>query len=117
MTMQEFFEVTLANVLRVVPCSCPVVMRDNGEKALGSTFFDADMRPVEIVIDDYFVENNWLAASGSVVGKALVELAGDTLIGTICHEIAHLTHFRHGKKHTRLTQEYIARLGVTEEIK
>ena len=75
---------------------------------VGSTFFDADMRPVEIVIDDYFVENNWLAASGSVVGKALVELAGDTLIGTICHEIAHLTHFRHGKKHTRLTQEYIA---------
>lgn len=64
------------------------------------------------MIDDYFVENNWQANSGSIVGKAMVELAGDNLIGTLCHEIAHLTFFRHGRKHRALTSSYIAAVNA-----
>lgn len=46
MTIQEFFDATVAKVTNVIPCECPIIMADNSDKALGTTFFDADMNPI-----------------------------------------------------------------------
>lgn len=95
-------------MISVVSCACPIIMADNGSKALGSAFFDAENRPIKIVVDEYFVEECWRAANGEKIFQHILELAGDDLIGVLCHEIAHLSIRRHGRKHRLLTSPYIA---------
>lgn len=37
------------------------------------------------------------------------------IIETICHELAHMTHWNHKEEHTQLTQEYLNIVGETIE--
>lgn len=58
-----------------------------------------------ITIDCYFINE---AFNAEFNGGWLI--SGQTLQEVIAHELAHLTIWRHGKKHSALTQEYLARI-------
>lgn len=53
-----------------------------------------------ITIDNYFIDE----AYNVIFGKGF-RIEWETLEHVIAHEIAHLTVWRHGKKHTALTEE------------
>ena len=74
----------------------------NSDNSLGFTFTDNKKNPADsantyIAIDTYYIHECYLA-----------EMKGDRLemTETICHEIAHLTHWNHGKRHEALTLKY-----------
>ena len=58
-----------------------------------------------ITIDCYFIDECW---RHKFRGDFLI--AGDTLEEVLAHEIAHLTVWRHGKKHTALTEKLLAQI-------
>lgn len=53
-----------------------------------------------ITIDNYFISEAW-----KVAFENWWNISQETLEHVIAHEIAHLTVWRHGKKHTALTEE------------
>lgn len=55
-----------------------------------------------ITIDCYFIDECW---RHEFMGDFLI--AGETLEEVIAHEIAHLTVWRHGKKHSALTMKLL----------
>jgi hypothetical protein len=64
-----------------------------------------DWEPEKITIDEYFIEECYEA---EINGKwYLMKLTGQNLIEVICHEIAHIYEWRHGKKHSELTERLI----------
>jgi len=58
-----------------------------------------------ITIDCYFIDECW---RHEFLGDYLI--AGDTLEKVLAHEIAHLTVWRHGKKHTALTERLLEQI-------
>lgn len=58
-----------------------------------------------ITIDCYFINECW---RNKFKGDYLI--AGETLEEVIAHEIAHLTVWRHGKKHTTLTARILEQI-------
>jgi len=112
---EEFFKSILNDILNIIDInvSVPVVIYNHDfikghKKALGITHFEyKGGLPLKITIDEYFVEECYKEYLGIPFGKQMRELAGDTLEGVICHELAHLTHLRHGKKHREETQRLL----------
>lgn len=68
-----------------------------------------------ITIDCYFINECW---RHEFKGDYLIE--PQTLMEVIAHEIAHLTYWRHGKKHSSLTIELLQKIeigGYNHEIR
>lgn len=89
----------------------------HSDNSLGFTFTDNRKNPADsantyIAIDTYYIHECYLA---EMKGDRLemILLNGATLTETICHEIAHLTHWNHGKRHEVLTLKY---RKMTEEL-
>ena len=121
----EYFNSVIAKVKHSVNVRIPITLADHEqfkghENALGichgfKTPRMNDWSPEKITIDEYFVEECYKAeVEGNQAAQFMLELAGDTLIGVICHEIAHIYNWRHGKKHTELAQRLVARVECGE---
>jgi hypothetical protein len=67
--------------------------------------------PEKITIDEYFIEECYEA---DINGKWHFNLTGQTLAKVICHEIAHIYEWRHGKKHREITQRLTALVKPVE---
>ena len=91
------------------------------EKALGichghKTPRKNDWEPNKITIDEYFIEECYEA---EINGKRyMTELTDGNLVDVICHEIAHIYEWRHGKKHRLITRRLIelVETGETDSI-
>jgi len=68
--------------------------------ALGICYTD-NFEQFSITIDNYYISECY---------KGLDFISGQTLEEVICHEIAHMQQWRHGKKHTELMKEYLSKL-------
>lgn len=79
---------------------------DGHENALGVILTEDPKAPLSegvdtyITIDNYYIDEMWKVAFAG--GWSLEE---ETLEHVIAHEIAHLTVWRHGKRHTALTEQ------------
>jgi hypothetical protein len=110
----DYFNETVSVIKRSVNVSIPILPADHEqfkghENALGichgyKSAGKNDWEPEKITIDEYFVEECYEA---EVNGKWYFALTGQNLMEVICHEIAHIYQWRHGKKHREITQRLI----------
>lgn len=108
----DFFNEKLAQIKHSININIPIIPCDHDTvkgytKALGICYANENMDPVKITIDEYFIQEN---CNCEVNGEwwTLQLNGGHDLIHTICHEIAHTKVWRHGKKHTELTNYLIS---------
>jgi hypothetical protein len=116
MIMQEYFDSTVSNIKNKLQIDTEIIMYDhellNGKhkKAVGCCHKFSDDTYM-ITIDEYFVTECYeyfiLGNKNSSWG-----LVGETLEQVICHEIAHLTEWRHGKKHTVLMNKLLEKASA-----
>lgn len=108
----EWFFGVVEKAKRATGCPVDIIPWDHeqyfgdNENALGVILTEDPKAPLSagvdtyITIDNYYIDEMWKVAFAG--GWSLEE---ETLEHVIAHEIAHLTVWRHGKKHTALTEE------------
>lgn len=110
----KFFNDTVARIKYSVNVRVPIEpmnheqLTGTNKEALGICWAEDDGTgkpvPFRITIDEFFIHECFLALE-----KPYMKIEPETLEQVIAHEIAHLHVWRHGKKHTELT-ERICRL-------
>lgn len=108
----EYFNQTVAQVRNALGVQIEVLCRDHERElpakhreALGLFYTSDPKNPSAdcfITIDNYFIHECY---EEKHAGK--LNLSGQSLTEVICHEIAHMSKFRHGKGHKDLTQEFL----------
>ena len=110
----SWFAEIVAKARRATGCTVPIIpfdhdlYRGKSREALGTcTTTDPDNQlgagvETYITIDCYFIDECW---RHEFKGDYLI--AGETLEEVIAHEIAHLTVWRHGKKHSAQTAKLL----------
>jgi len=120
-SMQSYFSQVVKTVLNKTNMSALITIENHEtikghEEALGIAHFDWDESKSKyiferITIDEYFVKECY-NEHFNVTPQAhyMRELAGDTLEGVLCHELAHVKHRIHTKAHARETARLLALL-------
>lgn len=75
------------------------------KNALGLCIYDPNTHTYTITIDQNFV-HEWYMYKVLDDVTFITYKFEDTIEKVICHELAHLTRWRHGKKHNELTDKY-----------
>ena len=117
---RKFFRNEVCRVKRILNIhGVPVKMYDHEkieghEDALGCAHSQDGENISLITIDSFYVEccyfQSLWEATEHRQGMPSGCLCDGTLAETLCHEFAHLTYWRHGKKHTALTKAYISKV-------
>jgi hypothetical protein len=107
----NYFNDTVSMIKRSVNVIIPILPADHEQikghkEALGichgyKNTGKNNWKPEKITIDEYFIEECYEA---EINGKWYFNLTGQNLVEVICHEIAHICEWRHGKKHGEITQ-------------
>ena len=89
------------DIKKLIPQRSPIMMVDellcvNGDEAKCQ---------LTIRNDNYFIDECWRHEF-----KNDFLISGETLLGTLAHEIAHLYVWRHGKKHAALTEKLLQQI-------
>ena len=116
----EFFYSTVERVKKILSVEIPIERYDHSlirghHNALGICHGTADnygknWKPVKITIDNQFIEECYIMEYEN--GWWLKDLLrGKNLVSVLCHEIAHITVFRHGKRHSELSQQLFAKVN------
>lgn len=110
-----YFHDTVALIRVVLGVSIPIYNRDHErdmdgkhKNALGIFYTDDPKDPAAdcfITIDNFFIHECYEEKF-----KGAWNLSFESLEGAICHEIAHMTQFRHCKRHKALTGELLRRV-------
>lgn len=105
----KFFNDTVARIKYSVNVCIPIEPMDHeqltgkSKEALGICWAEYDeagkLVPFRITIDEFFIHECFVALE-----KPYMKLEPQTLEQVIAHEIAHIHVWRHGKKHTALTE-------------
>lgn len=108
----QFFTSTVDKVKSVLNIECDIYNYDHDlligkSKDAFGVCYTSNFETYEITIDNYFIHECFQYGEKPYL-KLLND--GETLESVICHEIAHLEHFRHGKKHKDLTQKYMNKI-------
>lgn len=106
----KYFKATAEKALYKTGINIPVYPsnheRLNGKhsEALGIHWKSIDGKQEFITIDTFFIHDCYRTE----VEGWKYNIEEETLIGCICHELAHIKYRRHTKYHTALTEEYKA---------
>lgn len=115
LTLQEleFFSGVVSRVRHSVNVRCPIEPLDHDQldgkhkDALGCCWKRIDVENTGvsylITIDEYFIHECFVALE-----KPYMKIEPQTLEEVIAHEIAHLSFWRHGKKHRELTAHIVS---------
>jgi hypothetical protein len=115
--MQEYFDSTVNKVLSSIKTTrdIDITIADHdkvkGHKnAIGICYRDNDNN-YKITIDEFFVSEcyDYFIKENKYSTWFLV---GETLESVICHEIAHMLYWRHGKKHREKQTELLNMVDV-----
>lgn len=110
----DYFHQTADMVRAALGIQVEIVNRNHEEldgkhkEALGVFYTSDPKNPTMdcfISIDNYFIHECY-----DQKFNGGWHLNFETLEGVMCHEIAHMTKFRHCKSHTSLTEEYLRRV-------
>ncbi len=116
----NWFAEIVAKARQATGCMVPIIPFDHdlfcgkSRNALGTCNTTDPENPLGegvdtfITIDCYFIDECW---RHEFKGDCLI--TDDSLQAVIAHEIAHLTVWRHGKKHSALTADILARIDAT----
>jgi len=124
LTMQEYFNQTVHKVMSSIGCTMqiPITILDHetlkgkDKHALGLCWKNEENNTYSITIDEFFVKECYLYFElNSPIGLTWELGSGDTLEKVICHELAHVEYWRHGKKHTELTNRLLSKVGQPEK--
>lgn len=109
----EFFSGVVSRVRYSVNVRCPIEPMDHDQlggkhkEALGCCWkrIDSESGGISylITIDEYFIQECFAALE-----KPYMKIEPQTLEEVIAHEIAHLSFWRHGKKHSKMTAHIIS---------
>jgi hypothetical protein len=117
----QYFENIVNPIINKFNVSIPIIpfdhdtLTDKSKEALGSAWSYDKKTVYQITIDEYFIyecycDHMW--NQGIRKKGYYPKLEKQSLAEVICHEIAHMTYWRHGKKHTELTQQLINSLNI-----
>ena len=106
----DFFWAAVGDVKAALGVDVDITNRDHTremdgqhKEALGIFYTSDPKNPAEdcfITIDNYFIHECYMERF-----HGELNLNFESLEHAICHEIAHMTQFRHCKRHTRITEE------------
>lgn len=117
LTQEElsYFQETVNLIRSALGVSVPIYNRDHERDLWGKhkdaygLFYTSDPKDPAadcfITIDNYFIHECYEAKFHGKWSPTF-----ETLERAICHEIAHMVQFRHCKRHTSITEEYLKRV-------
>ena len=97
------------NRIQIIPFNFDLYTDEDGQNALGRTYTTDPENPLSddaktlITIDTYHIHECF-----DVVFNGAYCFEDATLEETIAHEIAHTHYWKHGKRHTALTERYLS---------
>ncbi|HBY21088.1 MAG TPA: hypothetical protein DEG71_08785 [Clostridiales bacterium] len=120
LTMQEYFNQTVQKVLTSIKCTLNIsitimdheTLKDKAKHALGICW--ETEKGYYITIDEFFVEECYKYFELDTFSTWVLG-SGWTLEHVICHELAHTQIWRHGKKHTELTNRLLSKVKLPEK--
>lgn len=121
MTMQEYFNSTVKNVLTSIGCTMNIsitildhdTLIGKEKEALGICWRSSEYN-YHITIDEFFVKECYTYFAEDKYYSTW-ELNGRTLESVICHELAHINQWNHCKKHTRIMNELLSKVELPEK--
>lgn len=109
----EYFQTMVNIITDCLNVEVPIISYDHdsfrgkSKEALGCAW-SYDKKIINLItIDEFFIKECYydLLWNHGILGKgALPKIEPCSLEKVICHEIAHITYWRHGKKHSALTK-------------
>jgi len=120
MTEREYFDTTVKKVLTQIDCTMDISITmldhdtlDGKHKRASGICYKYENGEYAITIDEFFVTECY---EYFVMNKRFStwELVGETLEQVICHELAHIHIWRHGKKHTEFMYKLLSHVTLPE---
>jgi len=120
-TIQEYFNQIVQKVLTSIKCTLNIsitimdhdTLRGKAKQALGICY-EIEEYKYRITIDEFFVEECYKYFELDTFSTWVLG-SGWTLEHVICHELAHTQVWRHGKKHTELTNRLLSKVKLPEK--
>jgi len=113
--MRAWFEAEVSRIKAILGFDVPIIIADHDEykgheQALGIAHADRETGEViAITIDEFFVEESFAVAHKDEHRLAWV-VEFDNFEEVICHELAHLKYWHHGRWHNRETARLLEKL-------
>ena len=112
---QQYFNEVLNSITNNLDVRIPIISYDHekltgeSKKALGCAWSENEGVSVyQITIDEFFIQECYNNSLWNQRKGGYPKLVKESLEEVVCHEIAHMMHWRHGKKHTELTNRLLS---------
>lgn len=112
---KEYFENIVSDIKQKLNITIPIFAHNHEEvegheNALGIAYADENKNVYQVTIDEFFIhecycDHRW--NQGLRGANCWPKLEPESLEELICHEIAHIKYFRHGRWHKRETERLI----------
>ncbi|QVK19731.1 hypothetical protein KHQ81_15910 (plasmid) [Mycoplasmatota bacterium] len=111
---KDYFNSIVKFIKQKINVNIPIIPYDHdllqgkSKEALGCSWSKDKIIVDKITIDEYFIQECYGDYMYRLGYKSFVPKVEEKSIEeVICHEIAHMSYWRHGKKHRELTRELI----------